>query len=237
MKLELSIVIPAYNERQRLPSTLHRVLRYLDEHDLLERSEVIVVDDGSTDDTFSLGHDFGSPVRFLQLAENRGKGAALRHGVEHSSGALVLLCDADLSTPIEDLGKLEPLLGTSQLVFGSRARRDSDIGVSQPWYRNQMGKTFNRILWLLGIRGIHDTQCGFKLLQGDVARELFSELLVERFAYDVDLLLLARKHGYRVAEVGVSWDHVEESRVSPIRDASRMLLDVLWLRLRRGLTR
>lgn len=236
--LQLSIVIPAYNERDRLPSSLSRIVRYLEKRGFAENeAEVLVVDDGSCDGTFDLAAEWTEPVRFLRLPSNRGKGAAVRAGVMASRGALVLLCDADLSTPIDELGKLEAKLPLAPVVFGSRATPQSEIGTYQPWYRNQMGKMFNRILWVLGVRGIKDTQCGFKLLRGDLARELFADLEVERFAYDVELLLRARRAGHAVLEVGVRWDHVEESRVSPIRDASRMLLDVLALQLRSFLRR
>lgn len=230
--MKLSIVIPAYNERERLPRTLPRIVEYLHDRGLWpEDAEVLVVDDGSEDGTAELARGWASPVRFLRLDRNRGKGAALRAGVLDSRGELVLLCDADLSTPIEELVKLEAKLAEAPVVFGSRATPQSDIGTRQPWYRNQMGKMFNRILWLLGVRGIRDTQCGFKLLRGELARELFAQIEVERFAYDVELLLRARRAGHSVVEVGVRWDHVEESRVSPIRDASRMLWDVLRLQL------
>jgi glycosyltransferase involved in cell wall biosynthesis len=231
--LKLSIIIPAYNERLRLPMTLRRIESYLGSRGLLESSEVLVVDDGSSDGTSTLAADWSDgPIRFLRLPANRGKGAALRHGVQSSVGEAVLLCDADLSTPIEDLGKLESVLDRVPVVFGSRKASGSFIGDRQPWYRTQMGNTFNRILWVLGVRGIHDTQCGFKLLRGEVARQLFAELEVERFAFDVEILLRARRHGYEVAEVGVRWDHVEESRVHPVSDALRMLYDVLRLQLR-----
>ncbi|REJ74641.1 MAG: glycosyltransferase family 2 protein [Acidobacteria bacterium] len=235
--LGLSVVVPAFDERLRLPSSLERICAYLKSVGRLDRSEILVVDDGSRDGTADLASDWPEPtVRFLRLEENRGKGAALRTGVLASRGDLVLLCDADLSTPIEDLERLEARLEEAPVVFGSRARPESAIGRRQPWYRNQMGKTFNRLLWLLGVRGVRDTQCGFKLLRGDVARRLFERLTIDRFAYDVELLLAARAAGHEVVEVGVRWDHVEESRVHPVRDAARMLYDVARLRLRQILS-
>jgi glycosyltransferase involved in cell wall biosynthesis len=231
MGLDLSVVIPAYNEVHRLRPTLERVLSYLEGRGL--DFEVVVVDDGSSDGTPRVAQDFLSRrVWLLELTTNRGKGAALRHGVVATRGRQVLLCDADLSTPIEELEKLEPHLGEAQVVLGSRGVEGSQIEHRQPLYRELMGKTFNLILRLIGFGGFRDTQCGFKLLDGEVARELFPELTVDRFAYDVELVVDAQRRGHRVVEVGVEWNDSPTSRVRPLRDSSRMLLDVLRLRLR-----
>jgi dolichyl-phosphate beta-glucosyltransferase len=163
---------------------------------------------------------------------NRGKGAVLRAGVLASRGREVLLVDADLSTPIEELEKLQPRLAEAPVVLGSRSVEGSDITLRQPFYREMMGRTFNLIVRMLGVRGLRDTQCGFKLLDGEVARRLFAELTIERFAYDVELVWLARWHGYEVVEVGVRWADSASSRVNPLSDSSRMLWDVLALRWR-----
>jgi dolichyl-phosphate beta-glucosyltransferase len=144
----------------------------------------------------------------------------------------VLLLDADLSTPIEDLEKLRPHLAEAEVVLGSRSVAQSEILQHQPLYRETMGRIFNLIVRMSGVRGLRDTQCGFKLLDGEVARRLFAELKIERFAYDVELVLLARRHGYRVAEVGVRWADSPSSRVNPLSDSFRMLWDVLALRWR-----
>lgn len=232
MPPQLSVVIPAYNEAHRLGPTLDRVTAYLCRRGL--DCEVLVVDDGSTDATGSLVESHQAPsVRLVRQPENRGKGAALRRGVLESHGRRVLLCDADLSTPIEELEKLEPCLDDGATVaIGSRGLVDSDVRVRQPLYRELMGKTFNRIIRLLGVRGLRDTQCGFKLLEGDAARRLFSELRTEGFAFDVELLWLARRHGYRIEEVGVRWIDSPGSRVHPLFDSSAMLRDVVLLRWR-----
>ena len=229
--MDLSVVIPAYNEALRLRPTLRKVVDYLRGQGL--GYEVLVVDDGSTDATAAVAEEFaGDGVRVLRQPENRGKGAVLRVGVLASRGGQVLLVDADLSTPIEDLERLRPHLQEAEVVLGSRAVAGSDITLHQPVYREMMGRTFNLIIRLLGVRGLRDTQCGFKLLDGEVARRLFQELRIERFAYDVELVWLARRHGYRVVEVGVHWADSSSSRVNPMTDSLRMFWDVLALRWR-----
>ncbi|HSN88699.1 MAG TPA: dolichyl-phosphate beta-glucosyltransferase, partial [Thermoanaerobaculia bacterium] len=202
--MDLSVVIPAYNEALRLGPTLRRVVEYLRAEG--RPFEVLVVDDGSTDATAEVAQEYTAEgVRLLRQEENRGKGAVVKVGVLASRGREVLLLDADLSTPIEEIEKLRPYLAESPVVLGSRSVEGSDITEHQPFYREMMGRTFNLIIRILGVRGLRDTQCGFKLLSGDVARELFAELQIERFAYDVELVWLARKHGYEVVEVGVRW--------------------------------
>ena len=230
--VQLSVVIPAYNEEVRLQSTLERVVRYLDER--AAEFEILVVDDGSTDRTSDIARSFESRrVRVLNQPGNRGKGAALRAGVAASRGDWILLCDADLSTPIEDLELLEPRSEEAELVIGSRAVAASRVLQHQPLYRELMGKTFNAVLRLLGLVEDRDTQCGFKLIRGDTAREIFGELTIDRFAYDVELVCAVRDRGLTVVEQGVRWVDSPDSRVHPIRDSWRMLIDVLKLRWRR----
>jgi len=225
----LSLVIPAYDEERRLGPGLRRALDYLRERG--EPFEVLVVDDGSRDRTREVAATFaGEGVTLLRHERNRGKGAAIRTGLAASRGARVLLTDADFSTPIEELAKLEPHLARAPLVIGSRGVADSSVQKRQPIYRELMGKTFNRAVRLLGVRGLNDTQCGFKLLQGDAGRQLAQELKIEGFAYDVELIWLARRHGWNVAEVGVVWINSEDSRVSPIRSSLSMLRDLLRIR-------
>jgi len=230
--VELSIVIPAYNEEARLGPSLRQVVDYLAARRL--SSEILVVDDGSSDRTADVAASFAAEgVRLLRHASNRGKGAAVRTGVEATTGGRVLISDADLSTPIEELENLEPHLAGADLVLGSRAlQRGARLAQRQPLYRELMGKTFNLIIRLLGVHGIYDTQCGFKLLRGDVARALFADMTLEGFAYDVELVLAARRAGYRVVEVGVAWSNSPASTVDPVRSSLAMLRDVLKLRLR-----
>jgi dolichyl-phosphate beta-glucosyltransferase len=196
-----------------------------------------VVDDGSRDATAATVEQSqattGGRVRLLRMPENRGKGAAVRAGVLASRGAEVLVSDADLATPIEELPKLRARLAAGcDIAIGSRALDGSDIRVRQHPARELMGRTFNAVVRMLLIPGIRDTQCGFKLFRGPAARELFAVATVDGFAFDVEILLLARGR-YRVAEVPVVWRHVAESKVSLGRDAARMLLDVLTLSWKR----
>lgn len=224
----ISVVIPAFNEELRLARTLETSLEFLASRG--ELFEIIVVDDGSGDGTFELARSFEPRgVRALRLPSNRGKGAALKAGVLVSTGRRVLLADADSSVPIEELPRLEAELSAAPLVFASRAEASSRIEKRQPFYRQWMGKIFNLILRFLRLTELHDTQCGFKLIEGEIARALFREMTVERFAFDVELLVLARVGGHRVREVGVPWSHEPQSRVHPILDSSRMFYDVVRL--------
>lgn len=228
----MSVVIPAYNEARRLGPTLDRVTAYLEARG--GGHEVLVVDDGSTDSTAEIARAHPAPaVRLIRQGENRGKGAAARRGVAESRGRRVLLCDADLSAPIEELGALERRLDDgADLAIGSRGVPESDVQRHQPLYRELMGKTFNRIIRLLGVRGIRDTQCGFKLLDGEAARRLFRQVRTDGFAFDVELLWLARRRGLRVEEVGVAWIDSPDSRVHPLFDSAAMLRDVVLMRWR-----
>jgi dolichyl-phosphate beta-glucosyltransferase len=226
----LSVVVPAYNEEVRLRVSLPAILDYLER--TRPSFEVVVVDDGSLDATRSVAESFAARgVRALPLSRNRGKGAAIRAGVLETSGDLVLLTDADLSTPISELERLEPELERADLVFGSRAVAGARIDQPQPRFRQWMGKTFNLMIRALVAGGIHDTQCGFKLLDGEAARALFADLLLDGFAYDVELLWLARRRRLRVVEVGVVWNHSPDSRVRLFADSVRMAVDVLRIRL------
>ena len=217
---QLSVVVPAFNEAARLGPTLDRLAVFARE--LPGGAEVVVVDDGSTDGTGEIAalRDLqGVPwLRWIRLPANRGKGAALRAGVLASRGAEVLLCDADLSTPIEEYARLRP-----HLV-------DSKIERRQPRYRELMGRMFNLVVRAVAVGGIRDTQCGFKLLRGEVARQLFGHLRVDRFAYDVELIWLARRRGFAVTEVGVTWIDSPASSVHALRDSARMLADILRIR-------
>lgn len=226
-----SVVVPAFNEDQRIGPTLERLLAYFEGRGA--PAEIVVVDDGSSDATAEVAARFAaSGVRLVRLPENRGKGAALRAGVAATTGGALLVTDADLSTPIEEIERLETALADAELVLGSRAVAGSRITRRQPWHREWMGRSFNRLIRALGVTSLHDTQCGFKLMRGDVARGLFAELTVDRFAYDVELVWLARRRGFRVIEIGVAWHDSPASKVHPLRDAASMLIDVLRFRFR-----
>jgi dolichyl-phosphate beta-glucosyltransferase len=227
----LSVVIPAYNEDARIHRTLDRVVPYLRARGL--PFEILIVDDGSSDRTAASVESRPEPeIAVIRLGRNSGKGAAVRRGALASRGALMLLTDADLSAPIEELERLEAALARgADVACGSRGLRDSQIVQSQPVYRRQMGNIFNHILRLLGLTSLHDTQCGFKLFRGEASREVFSRCSIDGFAFDVECLYLAERLGYRVAEVPVAWAHVPESRVRLTADSAHMLADALRIRL------
>jgi dolichyl-phosphate beta-glucosyltransferase len=228
----ISVVIPAYNEERRLGPTLKRVSAHLRKR--RRRHEILVVDDGSSDGTAALVRGLTRRIPGLRLegyGGNRGKGAAVRHGVEKAKGDLVLMTDADLSTPIEELDGLEAALRRgADIAIGSRALDRSRITVRQPLYRELGGKFFNRLVRLLTVGGIHDTQCGFKLFKSGPAKDLFRRQRVTRFGFDVEALYLARKLGYRVAELSVAWENSPETKVRPVRDGLRTFLDLALIR-------
>ncbi len=224
----LSIVIPAYDEAARLGPTLARVAAFFAGE--AAAIEVIVVDDGSRDATVAIAEAAG--VRVVRHAANRGKGAAVRTGVVAARGARILVCDADLATPIEAVTQLEAALDAgADVAIGSRHVADARIEVAQPWHRRVLGAGF-RVLVRRGL-GIaaRDTMCGFKLFTRDAARELFARARVDRWAFDVELLYLARDR-FRVVEVPVAWRHVEGSRVVVGLAGARAVLDLIAIRAR-----
>jgi dolichyl-phosphate beta-glucosyltransferase len=236
----ISIIIPAYNEENRIISSLFRIKEYFKNHDI--NYEIFVVDDGSTDDTKRISKDLIQDIPHLKVISynpNRGKGYALRQGVLASKGEVILLTDADLSTPIEELSKLLPLIYNHKfdVAIGSRALALSEIIKKQPWWRQSMGKFFNRLVKSLVLEDFNDTQCGFKLFRGDIARSLFKEARIDRFAYDVEILAIAKKKGYRIAEVPITWINSPESKVNPIRDPLQMFFDLLRIRMTIGKSR
>jgi dolichyl-phosphate beta-glucosyltransferase len=231
----LSIVVPAYDESGRLPGSLRRMREHFDA--VGEEYEVIVVDDGSSDDTYATSSALAETwpqLTVLRFERNRGKGAAVREGMLHARGEHRLFSDADLSTPLDELPRLRAeLQGRTQVAIASRGLADSQIEVHQQKCRELMGRTYNKLLQLLVLRGIQDSQCGFKVFTAEAAVACFEPLRTMRFGFDAEVLVRAQARGWRIAEVPVRWRHVEASRVNSIRDSSRMLWDLLRLRLRR----
>ncbi len=226
--------MPAYNEQARITLTLVKTLDHLDQHH--PGAEVIVVDDGSTDDTARLVEQFAARdprVQLLRQERNRGKGAAVRRGMLAARGEHVLFMDADLSTPIEELDKLLAYTPDAEVVIGSRGLAESDLRIRQPFPRELMGRVFNFLVRSVLMGGFKDTQCGFKLFSRAAAQDLFARQTLDGFAFDVEILTLAQERGYRIREVPVVWMHAPNSKVSPIRDAQRMFRDLIGLRLRR----
>lgn len=234
--LPISIVVPAYNEQQRLPESVRKILAWMRANPPVR--ELVIVDDGSSDETPSIARRFAAGdgrVRVVSYWPNAGKGYAIRRGVlEASHGCAVLVTDVDLSTPIEEIPALVRALGAHDVVIGSRALALSRIGAQQGLHRRWMGKTFNRIMRSITGIPFPDTQCGFKLFSADAAKRVFAEATIDRFAYDVEALLIADRLGFSIGEIPVRWDNSPDSRVRIVRDSVRMLLDVLRARLRHG---
>lgn len=233
-RIDFSIVIPAYNEEARITSTLESIDNYFSRN---KRSyEVIVVDDGSSDGSSAVVSALAQKLANLKiytLQENKGKGYAVRFGALRAHGDLVLFNDADGATPIEEIEKLESaLVNDFQVAIGSRAIFSEDTFVNTVWYRRLLGRIFNRTINLLILPGIADTQCGFKMFTKEAAQKLFSAQKIERFAFDVELLFLARKFGYGIKEVPINWTNIEGSKVNLLTDSTKMLFDVLKLRVR-----
>lgn len=229
----LGVVIPAYNEEPRIEATLHRLSEYLQEKEGEGWSwAVLVVSDGSTDRTVEIVEEFAQrDPRFHVHAyrPNRGKGCAVRTGMMLLDAEWLLLCDADLATPIEEVEKL--FAAGTPVAIGSRALDRKLLEARQPFYREWAGRAFNKAVQLLGVPGLKDTQCGFKLFRGDVAKRVFSRCRLDSYGYDFEALMLARAFGYEIAEVPVRWRHQEGSKVKLLRDGFRMLWDLLLLRL------
>jgi dolichyl-phosphate beta-glucosyltransferase len=231
--IHLSVVVPAYNEELRLPDTLTRMMEYLRQQPYTW--EIVVVDDGSSDRTSEVAQQVcGEEVcRVLRNNPNRGKGLSIKRGMLEARGKYRLFSDADLSTPIEEVEKFWPAVEAgSEVVIGSRALAGSELIVRQRFYREMMGRIFNLFVRVLLVGGIRDTQCGFKLFTAAAAETIFPRQTLEGFAFDVELLVLARKHGYRISEVPVRWINSPASKVSAWRDSARMFLDLLRLKFK-----
>lgn len=227
------MVVPAYNEAERLPRTLQRLHEYYSAQPYA--FDVQIVSDGSRDETVALASGFAAEhpaFRVVDSQPNRGKGYVVRRGILGATGSHVLFCDADLATPQEETEKLIAALSDqTPIVIGSRPLRESNLEVRQPLYRELLGRTFNAAVQTFGVRGIADTQCGFKLFRTPVAHDIFRRCKTERFGFDFESLMIARDLGYGIVEVGVRWRHQEGSKVNMLRDGTQMLRDLLRLRM------
>ena len=233
-QVHLSVIIPAYNEERRIGSTLERIIQYLSQKPW--SWEILVVIDGSRDSTAEVVRTAGAgagpeQLRILDNDVNRGKGFCVRRGMLESRGAFRLFSDADLSTPIEEVDRLlEALEAGHDVAIASRGLPESDVRVRQAKWRQSMGRVFNWFVQRLAVPGIQDTQCGFKLFTADAARRLFTRQRIEQFGFDVEILWNARKLDYRIAELPVVWINDPQSKVNPITDSTRMLVDLLRIR-------
>jgi dolichyl-phosphate beta-glucosyltransferase len=235
-RIELSIVIPVFNEENRVVDTLVQSETYLKSKRI--PAEIIVVDDGSSDQTISVVEVFrkkkklSKRLRIIRQPINRGKGAAVKAGVMAAKGQVVLYMDADNSTPLSEYEKFRGLLekGTD-VVVGSRAVDRSLVKVHQPFYREAMGRIFNLFVQAVAIPGVQDTQCGFKAFRRTAVRAIFPLQTIERFGFDVEVLYIARKKGFQISETPVHWINSPYSKVHVFRDSLEMLTDLIVIRL------
>jgi len=227
----LSIIIPAHNEQQRLPESLGKIVAFLEGQDY--EAEVIVVENASQDNTAGVVEEFMARHPFISLIREKrqGKGLAVKLGMLAGRGEYLFICDADLSMPIEEVARfLPPALDDYDVAIASRevegARR-----YGEPAYRHLMGRVFNLLVRLLAVPGFQDTQCGFKCFRREVARDIFPYQTMDGWGFDVEVLFIARKRGYRIVEVPINWYYMAESRVRPIKDTLGMLRELLRVRL------
>ncbi len=228
---ELSIIVPSYNEEARLPGTLERIAQYIREH--RPNTEVIVVDDGSTDGTARVAEGFKEKIadlRVLSNGVNRGKGFSVRHGSLQAKGEIVLFTDADLSAPIEEAEKLLGAMKNFDVAIGSRAMNRKLIEARQSLFREFAGILFNKIVRIILRLPFVDTQCGFKAFRRERCGIVFEQQTIERFGFDPELLYLARHHGLTTVEVPVRWAHSPATKVSMFRDSLQMFADVFIIR-------
>ena len=233
--MSVSVIIPAYNEAARLPLTLAATAEYFAARP--EPFELLVVDDGSTDSTAQIVADYACrhpdlALQCLNYGGNRGKGYAVRYGMLRAHGDWRLFCDADLATPVEEYEVVRAAMATenADIGIGSRPLRKSHLLIHQPWYREWLGRGFNKAVRLLAVPGIADTQCGFKIFTAQSAQEVFSRCRLDGFAFDSEALYIARRLGYSIAEVPIRWSHMPGSKVSMVRDGLKMLRDLSTVR-------
>jgi len=232
----LSIIIPAHNEQKRLPGTLEQIFRFLEQQTFT--SEVIVVENASTDQTLEIARQYARQHANLQVLQSKkGKGAAVRHGMLQARGEYRFMCDADLSMPVEEIVKfIPPKLQDFDIAIASREAKGA-VRYNEPSYRHWGGRGINFIIQALILPGLNDTQCGFKCFRAGVAEDIFNRQILSGWSFDIELLYIARRHGHRVIEIPIRWHHFEDSKVSALRDALRMIRDIFRIHAnaRRGL--
>lgn len=233
----LSIVIPAHNEENRLPGTLEQVFAFLEKQDY--PAEVLVVENGSADRTFEIAHSFTEKHPQLRVLQNdqRGKGLAVRRGMLEARGQYRFICDADLSMPIEEVGKfIPPTLTDFDVAIGSREAPGA-VRYNEPAYRHWGGRGINLVIRLLILPGLQDTQCGFKCFSAEASERLFRLQTMPGWSFDIELLYLARRAGLRIREIPIHWYFGDDSKVSAVRDALNMIRDIFRIHAnaRRGI--
>ena len=232
----LSIIIPAHNEANRLPDTLEQVFGFLEKQPFT--SEVVVVENGSSDKTLEIAQKFAEQHANLRVLQSeRGKGAAVKHGMLGANGDYRFMCDADLSMPVEEIAKfIPPALNTLDIAIASREAKGA-VRYNEPRYRHLGGRAINFIIQLLILPGLNDTQCGFKCFSARVTEDIFRLQTLNGWSFDIELLYIARRHKYTVQEIPIHWVHHPETKVSAVRDAIRMIQDIFRIHAnaRRGM--
>jgi dolichyl-phosphate beta-glucosyltransferase len=228
----LSIIIPAYNEARRLPETLPLVIKFVSQQEY--PAEIIVVDNNSSDATRAIAEELGEESQFVKVLFEpaQGKGAAVRTGMRNASGDYLFMADADLSMPIDEVSKfLPPILSDYDVAIASR-EVDGAVRYDEPSYRHLMGRVFNLVVKLLAVPGFQDTQAGFKCFRREAALDILSRQTIDGWAFDVELLFIARKSSYRIVEVPINWYYRANSRINPIADAIDMFKEVIGIRIK-----
>jgi dolichyl-phosphate beta-glucosyltransferase len=225
----LSIIIPAYNEASRLPQTLEQVFSFLAGEDY--SAEVIVVENGSSDKTLSLAQELTKKYPDLRVLHNEkaGKGLAVQTGIFAAKGEYRIFCDADLSMPIEEVRRFIPPNLDKDIVIASR-EVEGAVRYDEPEFRHFTGRIFNLLIRLLALPKLHDTQCGFKCFRADVAEDIFQHQHIEGWAFDVELLFIARMRGYEIVELPIPWYYNDESKINVLRDSFHMFFDLIKIR-------
>ncbi|MFL7891305.1 MAG: dolichyl-phosphate beta-glucosyltransferase [Anaerolineales bacterium] len=232
----LSVIIPAFNEEQRLPRTLAQVLSFLQTQ--AYPSEILVIENASHDRTFQVADVFATqhhsqqlPIKVLREPV-QGKGAAVKRGVFLARGEYHFMCDADLSMPVEEINRfLPPILDEFDIAIASREAPGA-VRYNEPVYRHMVGRVFNTLIRTLALPGLNDTQCGFKCFKSAVARELFEKMTITGWSFDVEILYLAQQHNFRIVEVAIPWYYNPDSHISVVKDSLQMALDIFKIRFR-----
>jgi dolichyl-phosphate beta-glucosyltransferase len=218
-------VIPAHNEQNRLPATLEQIFHFLKQQSFT--SEVIVVENGSTDTTYKVAQTFAAQHENLRVIQSeKGKGAAVQRGMLEAKGDYRFMCDADLSMPVEEVVKfIPPTLQNFDIAIASREAKGA-VRYNEPPYRHWGGRGINFLIQTLILPGLNDTQCGFKCFRARVAEDVFQKQTLSGWSFDIELLYIARRRGYRIVELPIHWYHFTDSKVSALRDAVRMIEDI-----------
>ena len=230
MSIFLSVIIPAHNEENRLPDSLEQALRFLERQNF--SSEVIVVENGSADRTLEVAQSFAQTHNNVRVIQSeRGKGAAVKHGMLEARGEYRFMCDADLSMPVDEISKfIPPAANDLDIAIASREAKGSKR-YNEPPYRHLGGRGINYIIQALILPGLNDTQCGFKCFRAEVANDIFKSQTLSGWSFDIELLYIARRRGYRVREIPIDWYYHPETKVSALRDALRMIADIFRIRM------